>query len=128
MKQCHTGSCIEIVNSGGDYFVLDTKNYGLGPLAVLSALEFKQRITLIGETGDATHLLYNDNDTSREQVVANYSLEPQEFSALSHYVQLGTLDNGLPERGSFTAYSDRREAAVETHQLSVPDNVYLGRE
>lgn len=102
VERCDTGTCLETVRSGDYYYLLDTKDYSSGPMAVLDQEEYGGRLEKVVSSGDSGSMF--DNQKQRETLTA------PELEAHAAYAVAGRLGN-LADRQQVIAYADLRDLA-----------------
>jgi hypothetical protein len=95
--------CVETVRSGDNYYLLDAKDFSLGPVAVLSAATYRERYDAVQTTHEPTMMF-----DSPEQPGGFGS---GEMEAYARYLASGVLAE-LVEHRPVTAYENMRDLQV----------------
>ena len=100
------GSCVEVVRLEGAYAFYDTKNRGLGAVAVFSTAEYQERYAKVSVSGDAVEMF--DGPHQRK------TLSQDELAALADYIAATHEPLADMEVGdSVIAYTDRRDLPMD---------------
>ena len=110
----NAAACVETMRLG-EYYLFDAKDYALGPVAVLSAVEYGQRYADARATGDPKRMFADPEQHS--------TFSKGEMDAYADYLR--AEDNRLAELADgacLIAYENRRnlQAVVASAPAAVP--------